>query len=199
MDDPRRAHPYGRSADDVRRRAQRTWRTRRLRITQLVVFSLLAVVLIGVGAYAIGELRDPVAEPGVIEPKTFGAAPSELNCPEPEAVPLEPGEVSVRVLNGTTRSGLAGEASGLLAERGYAIEDVGNTDQASEAVTIVHGPEGYLAAQSVRVQVSGAELQMDQREGTGVDLLLGEGYSGLEEEETATAALSEPVEVPEGC
>ena len=40
---------------------------------------------------------------------------------------------------------------------------------------------------------------MDRREGTGVDLLLGEGYTGLEEEETATAALSEPVEVPEGC
>src|SRR5690625_6534091 len=80
-----RTHPYGRSADDVRRRIQRTRRTRRVRIAQLLVFSVLAIALIGVAVYALGELREPVAEPGVIEDKTFGAASSELTCPEPDA------------------------------------------------------------------------------------------------------------------
>lgn len=194
-----RTHPYGRSADDVRRRIQRTRRTRRVRIAQLLVFSVLAIALIGVAVYALGELREPVAEPGVIEDKTFGAASSELTCPEPDAVPLPPGEVTVQVLNGTTRSGLAGDVSGQLAERGYEIDDIGNTGQASGPATIVHGPEGFLAAESVRAQLSEAELRMDQREGTGVDLLLGTGYDDLEEESAAAEALEQPVEMPEGC
>jgi hypothetical protein len=32
-----------------------------------------------------------------------------IQCPEPDALPLPPAEVTVTVLNGTTRSGLAEE------------------------------------------------------------------------------------------
>lgn len=194
-----RAHPYGRSADDVRRRGLRVRRTRRVRITQLVVFSILAIALVGIGAYALDELREPVAEPGVIEPKTFGEGAVEVACPDPDAVPLPPAEVTVRVLNGTTRSGLAGDVTDALADRGYGVGDPGNTRSASGAALVVYGPEGYLAAQSVRAQLTEVELQMDGREGAAVDLLLGEGFEGLEEAEAAGAALEEPVAAPEGC
>src|SRR5699024_3796935 len=87
---------------------------------------------------------------------------------------------------------------GQLAERGYEIDDIGNTGQASGPATIVHGPEGFLAAESVRAQLSEAELRMDEREGTGVDLLLGTGYDDLEEESAAAEALEQPAEMPEG-
>src|SRR5690625_7314360 len=60
MDESPRAHPYGRSADDVRRRIQRTRRTRRVRIAQLLVFSVLAIALISVAVHALGKLREPV-------------------------------------------------------------------------------------------------------------------------------------------
>ncbi|MDN5901229.1 MAG: LytR C-terminal domain-containing protein [Brachybacterium sp.] len=194
------AHPYGRSSDDVRRRNQRLRRTRRLRATQLTIFSVLAVTLIAIGVYAVGELREPVAEPGVIAPKSFGPETVEFTCPEPDAVPLPPGEVTVTVLNGTSRSGLAGDVSEQLAERGYEVESPGNTRQATGAATVVHGPEGYLAAQSVTVQIQGAEVQLDEeQEGNAVTLLIGDGFTGLEEESAATAALEEPVETPEGC
>lgn len=200
MSPHRDVHPYGRSADDVRRRALRTRRTRRLRITQLVIFSLLMLTLVGVGAYALRELRTSPTEPGEIAQKTFGAAPAQQVCPEPGAVPLPPGEVEVRVLNGTGRSGLAGSVSEDLAARGYVTGDPGNTTQASGAAIIVHGPDGYLAAQSLRAQlVEGAQLQQDDREGTSVDLLLGDGFPGLAEEGAAAAALAQPVEPPEGC
>lgn len=199
MNTPRTAHPYGRSADDVRRRDQRTRRTRRVRITQLILFSLLAISLIGVGAYALGELREPPAEPGVIAAKTFGKAPSELVCPQPEDVPLAPEDVTVNVKNGTTRSGLAGQTAAELAERGYVIEETGNTRQSTGAATIVHGSKGYLAAQSLAAQINGAQLRMDDRDGTAVDLLLGEGYTGLEDADAAAATLTQPVEIPEGC
>lgn len=199
MSSPRRAHPYGRSADDVRRRTLRTRRTRRVRIAQLVVFAVLAVGLVGAGAYALSELREPAADPGVIAPKTFGEPPAEVSCPEPDAVPPPPAEVELRVLNGTTRSGLAGSVAEDLTERGYAVADVGNTSRSSGPATIVHGPEGYLAAQSVRVQLTGAQLRLDEREGASVDLLLGEGFTALEGADAAAAALDQPVEAPEGC
>lgn len=199
MPPEREVHPYGRSADEVRRRSLRTRRTRRLRITQLVVFSLLLITVVGIGAYALRELREPLPEPGVIAPKTFRAEGSDLICPEAEAVPLPPGEVQVTVLNGTGRSGFAGSISSELAERGYTTGDPGNTGQASGPATIVHGPQGYLAAQSLLAQVPGAQLRMDQREGTAVDLLLGDGFPGLAAPESAQQALEQPVPAPEGC
>ncbi|MFC5277118.1 LytR C-terminal domain-containing protein [Brachybacterium sacelli] len=98
-----------------------------MRATQLAFFSVVAIVLVGVGAYAVGEFRAPVEEPGVITPKGAGEEEAELACPEPDAVPLSPAEVTVTVLNGTGRSGLAGETSEQLGERGYTVGDPGNT------------------------------------------------------------------------
>jgi len=200
----RDAHPYGRSADDVRRRDRRLRRTRRLRATQLAMFSVLAVALIAIGVYAVGELREPANEPGVISPKELGPDPVAVECPEPDAVPLEPGEVTVTVLNGTTRGGLAGSTAEQLGERGYEVADVGNTRSAGAPVTIVHGPSGYLAAMSLSAQFTTGDqepvLQLaEDREGAGVDLLLGNGYRGPAEEDAASAALGKPVPAPEGC
>lgn len=196
----RDAHPYGRSSDDVRRRDQRLRRTRRLRVTQLTIFSILAVTLIAIGVYAVGELRQPVDQPGVIAPKDFRPTAAGIACPEAGALPLAAGEVTVTVLNGTSRGGLAGDVSEQLAERGYTVEEPGNTRQATGPATIVHGPEGYLAAQSVRAQIHGSTLRLDGKiEGNAVHLLLGDGYTALEEESAAAAALEKPVETPEGC
>ena len=196
----RDAHPYGRSSDDVRRRNQRLRRTRRMRAIQLTIFSILAISLIGVGVYAVGQLQEPSAEPGTIDPKAFGPAAVGITCPEPGAVPLPPSEVTVSVLNGTSRSGLAGAVSEDLIARGYAIETTGNTRQATGAAVIVHGPDGYLAAQAVKAQVPEGTLKLDQkREGTAVDLLIGSEFSGLVEESAAAAALEQPVATPEGC
>ncbi len=170
-----------------------------MRATQLAIFSVLALFLIGIGAYAVSEFREPVAEPGEIVPKSFGENPAELTCPEPGAVPLPPAEVTVTVLNGTSRGGLAGEVTGQFSERGFMVGDAGNTRNATAAATIVHGPSGYLAAQSVHVHVPGATLRMDEREGAEVSLLLGDEFSGLEKEATAAAGLEKAVEIPEGC
>lgn len=200
----RDAHPYGRSADDVRRRDQRLRRTRRLRATQLAMFSVLAVALVAIGVYAVGELQEPSAEPGVISPKSLGPDPAQVECPDPEATPMEPGEVTVAVLNGTTRSGLAGTTAEELGARGYEVADVGNTRSAGAPVTIVYGPAGYLAAMSVNAQLATAEQEpvlklAEDREGAAVDLLLGSGYRGLAEESEASATLQEAVPAPEGC
>src|SRR5699024_2138027 len=161
---------------------------------------ILAVALVVIGVYAVGELREPVEDPGVIAEKSFGPEQIELTCPDPGAVPLEPGEVTVTVLNGTNRSGLAGDVTEQLGERGYGVETPGNTRRADGPATIVHGPEGYLAARSVGAQLQEAQLQLDEElEGTAVTMLIGDGFAGLQDETAAAAALEEPVETPEGC
>lgn len=195
----RDAHPYGRSADDVRRREQRVRRTRRLRATQLGIFSVLALLLIGVGIYAVGQFREPVQEPGVIGTTAATEESTGLTCPEPGALPLPPKSVTVTVLNGTGRGGLAGDITEQLAERGFAVGDAGNTKKSSGAAMVVYGPKGYLAAQTVRAQVPDATLTLDEREDESVDLLLGNGFSELVEQKDAAAALEKPVEIPEGC
>ncbi len=196
----RDAHPYGRSSDDVRRRDQRLRRTRRLRVTQLTIFAVLTVVLIAIGAYAVGELSRPMDEPGVISPKDFKASPTAITCPEDGALPQPPGEVTVTVLNGTSRSGLAGTVSEQLAERGYTVGKPGNTRQSTGPATVVHGPDGYLAALSVQAQFPDATLKLDEKiEGNEVNLLIGDGYSALQEEPAAAAVLKKPAKMPEGC
>ncbi len=200
----RDAHPYGRSADDVRRRDLRLRRTRRVRAVQLVIFSLLVVGLIAVGVYAVGELRRPLEEPGEIAAKSFGPSAAEMTCPEEGAVPLPPKEVEVTVLNGTSRSGLAGSTSDALAERGYVLGKAGNTGKAAGPVTIVYGPDGYLAAQSVSAQFATGEvtpaLKLEaSKEGTAVTVMLGDGFKDLAGKDAAADTLAQPVPVPEGC
>lgn len=170
-----------------------------MRITQLIIFSLLGITLLTIGAVALRELTEPVAEPGVIAPKTFGDAPAEVACPEPGAAPAAPAEIEVRVLNGTGRSGLAGSVSEELGARGFVTGETGNSNDAPQAATIVYGPDGYLSAMGLAAHVGEAELRLDDREGTGVDLLLGQGWTGIAEAAAAEAAMAEPVPAPEGC
>lgn len=195
MSSHRDAHPYGRSGDDLRKRNLREARLRRLRITQLVVFSLLVILLAGAVAYALQQLRTP-AEPPAASPSS-AAAPA--SCPSPGALPAPPGEVTVTVLNGTDRSGLAGQVTEELAGRGYATGEAGNTDQAQAPATVVHGEGGYLAAASVAAQVEGAVVRSGDVPAGQVQLLIGEGWPGLRPADAATAALAQPAPAPEGC
>lgn len=199
MSSHRDAHPYGRSAQDVRRRNLRSARTRRMRITQLVVFSVLLLALVGVGLYAWNVFREPPASPAVIADKTFREVDPTMACPEAGAVPADPSTVTVTVLNGTGESGLAGAVTERLAARGFDTEEAGNTRSAEGPVTIVHGPEGYLAAGAVAAQVEGPTLQLGELEGAAVNVLLGDGFTGLLEEEQAAQRLAEEVPVPENC
>lgn len=199
MSADRRTHPYGRSAQDVRRERLRSGRTRRVRIAQIIVFALLAILLVAIAALALSFLRTPPEEPGVITQKTVGAPPPEVVCPDPGATPAAPEDVAVTVLNGTDRSGLAARISGELGERGYAPGEIGNTTRAQGAAVIQYGPEGYLAAVSVQAQIPAATLQLASQPGSKVAVLLGPDFDELAGAEEATQTLQEPAPMPEGC
>jgi hypothetical protein len=93
-------------------------------------------------------------------------------------------KVQVRVYNATAREGLARRIAGQLVGRGYAIVATDNDPLSGirpveGAAEVRYGPAGAWAASLVRRQVPGATLYKDARQGSVVDLVLGEKFRRL--------------------
>lgn len=193
------AHPYGRSTDRARRTDARRVRTRRLRVTQLIIFSILVIAIVGIGWFSWIRLLSPSTQDGTAASAPPPTSASGILCPDPGALPSEPESVSVRVLNGTARTGLAGKVTGSLDSRGYEMGAAGNTSDADGPVTIVFGRSGYLQARSVAVQFPHPQFRLDDREDSDVDVLIGSADVKLTAKKSAASALQEPAPAPKGC
>jgi len=98
--------------------------------------------------------------------------------------PVDPTKVQVRVYNATAREGLARKVAGQLVGRGYAIVATDNDPLSGirpvdGAAEVRYGPAGARAAALVRRQVPGATMYEDAREGSIVDLVLGDQFRRL--------------------
>lgn len=111
------------------------------------------------------------------------ARPPAPTCAPYVAPALTPDEVTVNVYNATTRPGLAGSTSKLLAERGYSVGTVANDPSNRPVPRIVelrYGPQGQAAAQLVLAAMPrGTTSVRDARKDTSVDVVLGSGYRTL--------------------
>jgi hypothetical protein len=93
-------------------------------------------------------------------------------------------KIQVRIYNATARDGLAKRIATQLAGRGYAIVATDNDPLAGirpvdSPAEVRYGPAGAKQAAQVRQQVPGATLYEDARQGSTVDLVLGEKFSRL--------------------
>ncbi|MFD4546472.1 LytR C-terminal domain-containing protein [Streptomyces sp. NPDC058251] len=174
----------------------------RRRLVFLVVASVTALGLIGWGtlqlidvftggggkATAAGPKADCASE----------ASPSASTASVTLAGTLpKPGQITVNILNATTRSGLAKETADELAKRGFKIGDVGNAtaayDKKVEGAGILLGAKAAASAALpvLNTQLSGAELKTDgRRQATDVDLIIGNGFASLTKKEDADKALA---------
>jgi hypothetical protein len=96
----------------------------------------------------------------------------------------DPNRVQLRVYNATAREGLAKTVAGQLIGRGYAIVATENDPLAGirpveGTAEVRYGPAAVKQATQVRRQVPGATLYRDAREGTIIDLVLGERFRRL--------------------
>ncbi len=74
---------------------------------------------------------------------------------------------------------------------GFRIDNVGNDPHPkilSVSGLIVYGDDGEDAARRVALQVAGTKMVNDHRSGRTVDLILGNGYTGLVPVSQATAS-----------
>lgn len=102
--------------------------------------------------------------------------------PLPPRLEPIPSEVKVNVYNTTYRTGLAQTVADDVAARGFKVKEVSNdplrTMQLGTAV-IRYGEQGDLAAALLAGHVPGAELVKDTRPDAGVDLVIGNAFTGL--------------------
>src|SRR3954454_6274942 len=92
------------------------------------------------------------------------------------AVPsLDPSTVTVRVLNASDISGLAGKVAKVLSDRGFVIDEAGNDDGAREVTgvgEVRYGKLGVDAARFVSLQQPDFDLVQDTRATGLVDMVL---------------------------
>ncbi|PKQ18640.1 MAG: hypothetical protein CVT68_02360 [Actinobacteria bacterium HGW-Actinobacteria-8] len=167
---------------------------RHRRERQFLVFGLLIGLLatVSVIAYAIyqGRIDSPIDYAFVTPPPDFEST-VKWPCPpldegndadDPDAVhenmPMSPSQVTVRVLNGTDKQGLAATTLEVLTGRGYVPAASGaatNWNRTySEFVRIQFGEEGLRQAYTVATNFPTYVMVLDSRKGAVVDIILGD-------------------------
>ncbi|MFD6951276.1 transcriptional regulator [Nocardiopsis sp. TSRI0078] len=133
---------------------------------------------------AADELFAAVASGGVL-PEEEG----EDGGGESEEPAVEPGDVSVRVLNGTARNGLADAVQGLLEEKGFTVTGVGNPGPRNpRQSTIYHGPGQEAEAQTLAAALDTVRLEEVPEFGGELELVMAESdWYGLAGDGSAPA------------
>ncbi|WP_077801301.1 LytR C-terminal domain-containing protein [Streptomyces sp. JHA26] len=124
-----------------------------------------------------------------VAPARASASPAAVAVPKPA-------QVTVNVLNATTRKGLAQQTADELKKRGFRIGDVGNApaefDKKVAGSGVLLGPTAALKGSLpvLGTQLPAAERRTDAaRKGATVDLIIGDGFKGLAKQADADAAL----------
>jgi LCP family protein required for cell wall assembly len=116
---------------------------------------------------------DPAASSGAEAPP---AAPADAAAPA-QGPTVPPSSVSVDVLNGTGKTGLAGTVADLLRGQGFTVGSVGNEPGTVNQTVVRYGPNAQAKAQTVSAAVPGSVLQPSDSIGDAVQLVIGPGYS----------------------
>lgn len=122
----------------------RPWRTATLVASAVAAIELVILVVVGVGLLAkpvANEVRQ-AAEARVYAPVKPEATPQVEQVATPK---LDRRHVSVVVLNGTGRTGIAASEAARLAKQGYRISAVGNAPTTGYTRSLVMFRKGFAA------------------------------------------------------
>jgi hypothetical protein len=150
-----------------------------------VVLAVLAVAAVAGGTYAYQQRADD-AESVSAPPTCVSPSPSPVAAPRApvKASPLRlpaPGQVSLRLLNGTGRDRLARTVADELARRGFRVTHTGNAPRGLVGGSrVYYGPGGRPAALLVSAHVLGSSVVPVPSAARGaVDVVLGSGFVRL--------------------
>lgn len=154
---------------------------RHRRERQFLVFGLLVGVLVALSAIALAAYQgriEPPIDAAFQTPEPDYTSTITVPCPYSDAersMPLPPEQVTVRVRNGTDKTGLARDTLEVLTGRGYTGVGATNWDNRtySGSIRIQFGEEGLQQAYTVGRNFSSPEYVLDTREGAVVDVILG--------------------------
>jgi hypothetical protein len=149
-----------------------------------VALAVLVVVAVAAGTYAFGQRdqdADEASSPAACTSSAPSPAPSPA-APKVSAVRLPaPGQVSLRLLNGTGRDRLARTVADELARRGFRVTYTGNAPRDLVGPSRVnYGPGGRPAALLVSAHVLGSSVVPVPKAARGaIDVVLGSTFVRL--------------------
>lgn len=102
--------------------------------------------------------------------------------------PLTPKQIRVKVLNATSRAGLASTVAAELRRRGYTVLGVGNdSGTVAQSAVVRYGGPGAPAVKPMVAVVPGAVSRRDNRPTADIDLILGNSFTSLAPAKPAAA------------
>lgn len=104
---------------------------------------------------------------------TTPAAPTKV-----AATAQNPGNVSLRVLNGSGRSGVASEVSDQMSAQGFDVQGVADASENRTDTVIRYGTGSEDSAATVAEMFPGASIQLDRTVRDGVEVILGSAFDG---------------------
>lgn len=156
-------------------------RSGRRPLPPLIFLLVLAVIALGTWWYVLHQNSANEAARAAACSSAAEAPPS-----------LAPSTVTVRVLNATSKPGLASAVAKELQSRGFTVSEVGN-DSSGRKVTgvgeIRHGPRGKEAAAYLGVYMKGGSDYLDTRATASVDIVIGPDFKQLSTPDEVAAAL----------
>ncbi|MEZ0165501.1 LytR C-terminal domain-containing protein [Kineococcus sp. LSe6-4] len=162
---------------DAESHARLTRRRHARLLRQRIVFAVVVVLVLAVGggAYLVWSGR---WQPGGAAGPSAAPTPSCTPVAPPELV--APGQVSVDVLNGTDRRGLAAAVAGELRTRGFVVTTVDNAPEAVGPATAVvtYPPEAFPQAATLGARFPQVQLVEDPAV-RAVAVSLGDGYQQM--------------------
>ncbi|CAB4939639.1 unannotated protein [freshwater metagenome] len=168
-------------------------------VTGLVVLLMMGV-LFGATFGAVRLLRGG----GTATPEAIATtpAPCVTVTSRPGQLLPEPSTITVNVFNATGRVGLAKSSATDLTARGFVIGRVANDPLGASLTGIAeirYGTQGLANAQLVQFYLVGATLSPDKRTDATVDVVLGQKYTVVADQQAVTAALAQPVPTTSGA
>jgi hypothetical protein len=162
---------------------------RRGRIAAALIASLAVLGLLGWGALQLyhvfnGDDGDTKANAAPQNQPSCKPAPTPTHKVKLAPMP-QPSGVTLNVFNATAHGGLAKTTADELAKRGFKVAKFGNAPgdydkKVTQPALLVAGPAGEAAAREAGTQVEGSTVRIDPaRQGTSVDLMIGNGFSAL--------------------
>ena len=102
-------------------------------------------------------------------------------CAVKDSVTMNPSEITVRVLNGTNKTGLATAVGEELHNRGFNLQGVGDFDSSSvlERTEIRFGKNSITQAYTLATNFNDAILRMDNLEDNLIDVIVGSSFDDL--------------------
>jgi hypothetical protein len=104
------------------------------------------------------------------------------------ATAQNPGNVGVRVLNGTGQTGLATEVSEQLTPYGFDVRGVADASENRDDTVVRYGPGQRDAAATLAEMFPNASIQLDRTVKSGVELIVGADFTGSLESVPAAGA-----------